>query len=99
MPKAKKQSKPGNRAVAESAASATAERLTITLFEADTAALKRLRNGLFADTEEIATASEIVRFLLRSAPKTLDGARFLAAREEMQQEDGRTKRAGAAAEK
>jgi len=79
----------------EPAASATAERLTITLFEADAAAIKRLRNGLFADTEEIATASEIIRFLLREAPKTLDSARFLAARAQMQQEDGRTKRAAA----
>jgi len=80
---------------AEPAASATAERLTITLFEADAAAIKRLRNGLFSDVEEIATASEIIRFLLREAPKTLDSARFLAARAQMQQEDGRTKRAGA----
>ena len=83
------------KALAEPAASTVAERLTITLFEADAAAIKRLRNGLFADTEEIATASEIIRYLLRDAPKTLDSARFLASRAQMQQEDGRTKRAAA----
>ena len=99
MPKPTKKPKPGNRAVAEPAASTVAERLTITLFEADAAAIKRLRNGLFADTEEIATASEIIRFLLRDAPKTLDAAGFLASRAQMQAEDGRTKRAAAAAEK
>ena len=93
MPKAAKKPKSGSHAIAEPAASTTAERLTITLFEADAAAIKRLRNGLFADTEEIATASEIIRFLLRDAPKTLDAARFLANRAQMQQEDGRTRRA------
>jgi hypothetical protein len=76
-----------------SAASATADRLTITLFESDTAAIKRLRGGVFADTAEIATASEIIRFLLREAPAKLNAPRFLASRAQMQQEDGRKKRA------
>jgi hypothetical protein len=80
----------------EPADSTLAERLTVTLFEADSAAIKRLRNGIFADTEEIATASEILRYLLREAPKTLDSKRFLAVRAQMQQEDGRSKRAAAA---
>lgn len=71
---------------------ATADRISLTLFAKDTAAIKRLRAGLFEDTEALATTSELFRFLLRTAPAKLDGKRFLACREEMQSEDGRTKR-------
>ena len=73
-------------------APATAERISMSLFAKDTAAIKRLRGGLFADTETLANTSELIRFLLRTAPAKLDAKRFLACREEMQSEDGRTKR-------
>ena len=69
----------------------TADRISLTLFAKDTEAIKRLRAGLFADTEALATTSELIRFLLRTAPAKLDGKRFLACREEMRSEDGRTK--------
>ena len=71
---------------------ATAERITFTLFPKDAAAIKRLRNGLFADAETIANTSEILRFLLREAPEKLNSKRFLACREEMAAEDGRATR-------
>lgn len=73
-------------------APATAERITFTLFPKDAAAIKRLRGGLFADSETIANTSEILRFLLRTAPEKLNATRFLACREEMAAEDGRAKR-------
>ena len=74
------------------ATTATAERISLTLFTKDTEAIKRLRGGLFADTETIASTSELIRFLLRSAPEKLNAARYLACREEMQTEDGRAKK-------
>ncbi len=74
-------------------APATAERISMTLFAKDTAAIKRLRGGLFADTETIASTSELIRFLLRAAPEKLNTQRFLACREEMATEDGRARKA------
>ena len=71
----------------------TADRISMTLFAKDTEAIKRLRAGLFADTEALATTSELIRFLLREAPEKLNAKRFLACRAEMVAEDGRTKRA------
>ena len=71
--------------------STTADRISLTLFAKDTEAIKRLRGGLFSETEALATTSELIRFLLRTAPAKLDGKRFLACREEMRSEDGRTK--------
>ena len=71
----------------------TAERISLTLFERDVASIKRLRAGLFADTETIASTSELIRFLLRAAPEKLNAQRFLVCREEMATEDGRAKKA------
>ena len=71
----------------------TADRISMTLFAKDTEAIKRLRAGLFADTEALATTSELIRFLLREAPEKLNALLFLACRAEMVAEDGRTKRA------
>ena len=71
--------------------STTADRISLTLYKRDTAAIRRLRAGLFEDCEALASTSELIRFLLRSAPDRLDAKRFLACREEMAEEDGRTK--------
>lgn len=71
------------------AESAPAERISFTLYAKDAEIIKRLRGGLFEESQTIATTSELIRFLLRAAPEKLNAKRYHECREEMKAEDGR----------